>query len=580
MQVESLLRDRKRQTLSYEPVAEANDKPTPDAPGTMYQKVPVTYVAVTRGQVLEPQVLDVPAVALGPENVMPDFNPDVLAVGEFRSSVWDRAVVDPPVLGPPSPTRQLERMDLFGMLRYAVAHNRDYESNMEQLYLDALDVTLQRHLLSPRPFVNQTLNFDGSQGGEDGSKYRSALTATTSAGVRQTLPYGGEIVAQSLVQLVDGLASNTQGSETAQVALSASIPLLRGAGLINLEGLISSERQLVYTVRNFETYRRAFLVDAASRYYNLLTLRSRLLNRRQQLYNFVSLTQRSREVYSRTGRVAVVEVQRAINSQIQAESDVVQAEETYRGALDSFKVFLGMDPEVDLEVVPVEVDVSVPESDPAEAVKLAQLYRLDVATARDQIDDARRQVENAKNGLLPDLNFNGATFFNSTPGQSASNLNNRETAYSAGVTLGLPIDRVAERNIYRKSLIFLQQAQRSFTTRRDQAAVDARNALRRIRSARDQVELNFRNVQIAQSRLDLSNQLLAKPLLNQLQGLGQSNRDVVEAQQALITAQDAYDMARAQLQIQVLSYYRDTGTLRLDPTAGTLARAMARPSMK
>ena len=34
-------------------------------------------------------------------------------------------------------------------------------------------------------------------------------------------------------------------------------------------------------------------------------------------------------------------------------------------------------------------------------MRLAQRFRLDVQTARDQIDDARRAVENAKNGLLP-----------------------------------------------------------------------------------------------------------------------------------------------------------------------------------
>ena len=40
-------------------------------------------------------------------------------------------------------------------------------------------------------------------------------------------------------------------AESASLALSASVPLLRGAGMVNLEPLIASERGLVYTVRGF-----------------------------------------------------------------------------------------------------------------------------------------------------------------------------------------------------------------------------------------------------------------------------------------------------------------------------------------
>lgn len=574
LQVERLLRDRKRQTLSYEPTSEAANKPTPNAPGRPYERIPVTPIPVASGRVLERSGVELPYEALGPVNLAGKVQSLEPVVGDFRSSVRERPL-DLPVLGPPSPTRELVRLDLFGVLRYAVRNSREYSSQMETLYLSALDVTLQRHLLSPIPFASQSVNYAGGPVASGDYRYQSALSATSTAGVRQKLPYGGEVVAQSLVTFVDALNSNATSGESAQVQLTASVPLLRGAGFVNLEGLISSERQLVYDIRSFETYRRSFLVTVASQYYTLLVQRSQVLNRRQQLANYIDLTERSRALFA-AGKGSFLDVQRSLNSQIQGETSLIQAEESFRANLDAFKVTLGMDPQVDLEVVPVEVDIAVPERTAEDAVKLAQLYRLDVQTARDQIDDAKRQVENAKNGLLPDLNLNAGTNYSNRLSSPASSLNSDTGQYNAGATLGLPLDRVAERNVYRRSLIFLQQAQRGYVTARDNAAVAARNALRRILSASEQVELQRRNVQVAQARLDLANSLLRQPLLNPLPGLSQSNRDVVEAQQSLLTAQDSLDSARAQLQIQVLAYYRDTGTLRLDPEAGTLARAVMR----
>ena len=64
--------------------------------------------------------------------------------------------------------------------------------------------------------------------------------------------------------------------------LSGSLPLLRGAGMVNLEGLISSERQLVYSVRGFEIFRRSFAVTVASSYFNLLA-RQRSVDRPRSL---------------------------------------------------------------------------------------------------------------------------------------------------------------------------------------------------------------------------------------------------------------------------------------------------------
>lgn len=576
LQVQRLLADRQKQTLEYQFDSTLQDGDTPDAPGTPLRRIPVTPIPVSSGAALERAEVKVPFGPLGPENMLaPGVEPP--PVSDYRSSVRDRPLVEAPALGPPSPTLlEVVQLDLFGVLSFAAQNSREYQTRLEDLYLAALDVTLQRHLLSPRPFVTQRVNYDG---GQQTANYRSALSATTNAGVRQRLPYGGEIVASSLVTFVNALNCATQGSESAQVALSATVPILRGAGFVNLEGLISSERNLVYAVRSFETYRRQFLVDVATRYIDLLTTRSGVLNRRAQLDSQIDLVERSRALFA-AGKGSFLDVQRSLNSQISGETQLIQAEEAYRAQLDNFKVFIGMEVTQELEVLPVELDVSVPETSLDDAVKLAQLYRLDVVTARDRIDDAKRLVNNAKNSLLPSLDFDASARANNNRGDPASALNSETATYNAGLLLDLPVDRVAERNAYRRALIRLQQAQRDYEQSRATASAAARSALRRIASARDRVELQRQNVQIAQARLDLANSLLRQPLLSPLPGLSQSNRDVVEAQQQLLQAQDSLDLARAGLQIQVLNYYRDTGTLRIDPDSGMLGRALLRTSSR
>lgn len=571
-QVAAILDDAKKSTLSYTPQTVPQDGPTPDAPGNPLSKRPATPISTLPGNQLEPIVRIAPYSPLGPatQASMPAI-PSAAAVADRRAG-YDTPDAN---LGPSAPDQQPVRLDLWGVLRFALENSRDYRDQMEGLYLSTLDVTLERHLFEPTPFASQRFAYDGSA---NDSSFRSALAATSTAGVRQRLPYGGEVVAQGLVRFTNSFIDNVEDGESAEAAIRATVPLLRGFGMVNLEGLIQSERQLIYDIRNFENFRRAFVVDVATQYFNLLANQSAVRNRRANLQSTIDVAERSVALFV-AGKTSFVDVQRSLNTQINSESRLIQAEEQYQGQLDNFKVFLGMDVDTPLIIVPVEIELQVPQIDVNKAVGLAWQYRLDLQTRRDQIDDAQRRVNNAKNGLLPELNFDATTIAGNGPrDNNVANLDFNNQRYNAGVTLDLPLDRVRERNAYRRSLIFAQQAQRDYQQSRDSVAVSARNAIRRIRSAESRVELQRRNVQVAQARLDLARELLENPL-NQAQGLTSSNRDVVEAQNQLLEAQDAFDQARAALQIQVLNFFRDTGTLRLDPAAGTLAQVLDRESL-
>ena len=189
---------------------------------------------------------------------------------------------------------------------------------MENLFLATLDVTLARHLFEPRPFGSTSTGFSGNQGGTSGA-YQSALSVVNRLGVKQQLPYGGEIAAQQLVSMVNALNDTTLDGDSARTSLTASIPLLRGAGLVNLEPLIDSERSLVYSVRSFEQYRRQFAVEIATRFFALVTQQQGINNRRVSYENNKVLSDRAMELYaaSRPGS-SYLDVQRAQQSLLNA----------------------------------------------------------------------------------------------------------------------------------------------------------------------------------------------------------------------------------------------------------------------
>ncbi|MEA2709261.1 MAG: hypothetical protein QOF78_1862 [Phycisphaerales bacterium] len=554
-------------TLGYTPEIDTPVAAAPKPAKRAFAKVPMTPKAPATTAPIEPSD-DVPFIAgpLGPEMLFP---PGLAPPGEmygFESAL--QRGPDRLALGPASPLQpQITRVDLFGALRYAVLNSRDYKSRMEDLYLVALDVTLQRHLFSPRPFARTGLRYTGGGKNVD---YDAALTATNAVGVRQRLPYGGEVVAETAVDFVQAIRGNTENGENASVALSASLPLLRGAGMVNLESLIQSEREVIYEIRQFEEFRRDFALQVASNYFNLLADQQSISDRRGNLVTLQQLTARSQALYA-NGRANFIDVQRALQEQLQAENQLINAQARYRSSIDNFKLLLGMAVDEPLDVVPQELTVNIPDFSEEAVAEMGLQYRLDLRTAQDRIEDAQRGVQVAKNGLLPDLDLTARGQLQNDANTPASNIDRDTVAYSAGIDLEIPLDRLAERNQYRSSLIRLERVQRTYDQLRDQVAADSRQAMRLIRSAQITLEIQRKGIELAKFRLDNAYELLR---------LGRKdNREVVDAQNALLRAQDAFEGARASLQIQVLRFLRDTGTLRVDPDAGAIGAALDRDAI-
>lgn len=561
VQVNRIIEDRKKTTLDYTPSTTLPADPIPAKPSKFaYQLIPASPIPPKHNVGIAMDLSRLPMQILGPEQVA--YVPDRVEA-DFGVAAAQRQIAGRSQLGPPTPGTLVTRVDLFQAIHYSAYHSRDYKSRLEDLYLAALDVTLQRHLFEPRAFA--TTGY-GIQTTRDADLHlAAATTATQSIGLKQQLPYGGEIVAQGLVGFVNALDQNVESGESASVALTASIPLLRGAGMTNLEPLIQSERSIIYEIRRFETYRRSMVVNIASRYFNLINQQQGLANREHNYQNLMMLTRRTQALYE-AGRINFQEVQRSGQAALNAETQLLDAQESYQTAIDSFKLLIGMPPSEPLEVIPVELQVTSPSLTPDQAVEMAYKYRLDLETARDQVADAQRQVQVSKNGLLPDASLYASTGLNNPTGTAARRLNSDTTTYAAGVNVDWPLDNVAERNDYRRSLIMLQRSNRDMEAMQDQIANDARDALRGIRLAELQISIQRNGIALADRRVEYANELLKDGRA--------SARDVVDAQSSLLDTQDRYDRARAQLQIAILQYLQATGTLRLDPESGALGQAM------
>lgn len=565
-EVTQIVKDREKRTLGYEPAVQAQTQPDDyKAPAPAFNKIPASPIVRDAQSSVQPLRVELVYSPLGPRRgiwIGPHESNTRAAAGY---ETLDERIRGRLRLGPPSLGERPARLDFFQSLQYAVENSRTYQDQMEDLYLSALNVTLQRHLFEPRPFAGASLLY---QGGQKDVSYRSALTSTLRAGVRQRLPYGGEVVAQGLVDFVNALDKNASSGEDASLVLTASVPLLRGAGMVNLEPLINGERQMVYQVRTFENFRRDLVIQIAQQYFRLINLQQAVLDRRLNYAQFVQLAERARALYS-AGRVAYIELQRVLQDVLTAENSLLNSQEAFYSALDDYKLLLGMPTDQNLEIVPVELDVTLPKVNEDQAISLAVKYRLDLQTARDIVNDTRRRVENARNGLLPDLNITAQGQWGNSADSPAVSIDERTNTYSARVDLDLPVDRVAERNQYRQALINVRRAARDEEQLRDAIVADVRESIRLIRQSQITLEIQQQAVELAQKRRENAYELLRS-------GKSASTRDLTEAQNSLLNARDAYENAKATLQINVLRFLRNSGTLRLDPAAGAVGHAMDR----
>jgi len=445
-----------------------------------------------------------------------------------------------------------EPLALFEALAYAARHARALQDAKEDLYLQALGLTLERYLWTPR-FVS-TLRATYTEFPKDSDPDR-AMQATADVAVTQRLPYGGQVVAQWIGTMVRDLENHVTNSESGTAIVSANIPLLRGGGRVAYESRYQAERNLIYAVRSYERFRRRFLTQVAGEYFNLLStkgsIRNSMANRQSTRDNW-----ETSQALADAERLIQLDADRANDSFLTAQNSVAVAREDYETALDEFKILIGMPTTSGIDVVEEGLDLLEPSVIEELAIETATRLRLDLLTNRDRVEDVRRGVKIAGNNLLPDLNLIGSVSYTTNPDhQSGFRFREDDETWNLGVDLEIPLDRKAERNAYRSSLIFLRRAERGYDEALDRVRLEVRRARRQIDRAKFSMEIQLQTTQ--------SNELRREQAQIRFEKGEISNQDIVDADDALLRARNDFDRDVSDFRRAILAFRLATGTLRV-----------------
>lgn len=445
-------------------------------------------------------------------------------------------------------------LDLQETFRVGQRSSREYQRAVEDYMLAAIRLLIERHRWTPRLFndTSALLTFDS-----DDSRYRSALTIVNELRVTQRLPFGGTIEAAYVASMAQQLVNRVGDgyTESSQLVLNAEIPLLRDAGMIAREDLIQAERDVVYAARAFERFRRELLVDLGRDYFNLVAAQNVIANQEARLRSVQRLREQ-REALVQAGRVAAFEARNVEQNVLRSEATLISTRESYKLAVDRFKVRLGLPVQQDVVVQPVSLELPEPEITVDEAAARALDLRLDYQNDRDRVQDRRRGVEIAKNQILPNLDLTARTFLN--PGEEEGRTGRPiydldDTDYSFGVTFGLPLDREIERLNLRTALINLQSALRDLERRRDDLIVESRASVREVERSRFALDLQEQAVVINEMRL--------KELEIKADEVDAQQR--LDAENELLQSRNDRDVALRDLRVAILEYLLATGQMRV-----------------
>lgn len=158
-------------------------------------------------------------------------------------------------------------LDADAAVRTAVLHNTVYQSEIETLYLSALDVSSERFFLGNQLFAGYSASYaaDGSLrrggGGQSQSNLNGGLSSRGPRGValQRQFTNGATLIAGFANSITWQLAGPDTQTATTVFDITLLQPLLRGAGRdVIMERLTLAERTLLYNVRSFERYRTGF----------------------------------------------------------------------------------------------------------------------------------------------------------------------------------------------------------------------------------------------------------------------------------------------------------------------------------
>ncbi len=239
------------------------------------------------------------------------------------------------------------KVDRARAMELALLHSREYQDQVELVYLSALALSGNRFEFDANWFGNSSIDYDAAGEPPFGSR---TLSQSNLLGFTQNLAAGGEFaasLANSFVWQVDGTGASAAGSS---IVFSLTQPFLRGAYRhVRLESLTQAERTLLYQVREFAHFRRDFYLDVTTSYLNLLAQAQSLRNQQSNLESLELNLREHQELFDRQ-MVAQIQVDQVFQDYQSGRIAYLAAEQSFANSLDNFKFQLGLPPRIEIEI--------------------------------------------------------------------------------------------------------------------------------------------------------------------------------------------------------------------------------------
>ena len=459
-------------------------------------------------------------------------------------------------------------------LDIAVNHSRIYQNAKENVYLQALALTLARHEFEPIFFARGhpdyqvtteevRVGIDPLTGlpnviSEDANLVEQhRITGQGSVGANWLLKTGGQLSAAFATDFLRYLTGDPRTVTASQLSATLLQPLWRGAGYkVAIENLTQSERNVLYALRDFTQFRKRFSVQIATAYYQVLQARDTVRNNWRGLQNFRLNVERERAL-AEEGRKTQASLGLLKQSELSTETQWINAIRSYRQSLDNFKLQLGLTTDANVVLDDQELDrlkILHPDMSDEDAVKIALVTRLDLYNVREQHEDTARRIELAINGLKPQVDLVASASLSSKPETSGFPVPDiSRYRWNAGFSFDLPLERKLERNVYRQALIAHEQSARQLEQAEDEIKLQVRADWRNLDQAK-------RSYEISEIGVELSARRVEEQQLRQELGLGTA-RDLVDAQNDLIASKNQRTQALVSHTNARLQFWNDMGIL-------------------
>ncbi len=454
---------------------------------------------------------------------------------------------------------RIQNLTFEQCLEIAAENSRAFQSQKEQLYLSALDLTLERWRFG-------TIFNLGAAAGVGGSGFDDGTAAIDADGSASKLfGTGGQLVTNIGASLFRAIGTGDGWDALSDLSISFTQPLLRGSAReVVMEPLTQAERNLVYAVRNFERYRSGFAYDVASRYYNLLLSVQTTKNELENV-DVLELLYRRNRAFADAGQLNEIQASEAEQDLLGSRNRLVELEGRLERELDSFKLFLGLPIDTPINVDPeglaaLEIQDAADLLfgwEEAQLTKFALSRRLDFLNTLEQLIDAERSTRLAADNLRIGLGLTTSLGGSSSEGRPLSYSDDR-LPWSVDLDLDLPVDQIPERNSYRRSLISYESRKRSMEELAESIRVDLRDSIRSTQTIEASYRLQLETVALNRTRV--------KSASMKLDAGRAETRDLLFSQRDLLASLNAADSALVDFTLAKLALYRELELVEFDPS--------------